>query len=538
MSNQRAIIYCRVSHSKQSKAHVGSGLDSQEHRCRAYAANKGYIVEAVFPDDVSAGGDFMARPGMAALLAYLEARPEHNFVVIFDDLKRFSRDTIFHWGLRNQLAAYGASVECLNFTFEDTPEGEFVETIVAAQGQLERKQNQRQTIQKMKACLERGHWPFQPPIGYKRRRERGQSKMLVRDEPVASIIEQALNLYANGTLQLQAEVKRYLEAQPEFPKDLPGGGIRGQKVKDILNRVLYAGYLEHEPWGVSLRPAQHEGIISYETHLKIKERLKGRSYAPARKDLNRDFVLRGFVYCDCGTPLTACWSKGGSGNRHAYYHCPKSGCEHYGKSIRRADLEGEFEELLKTLQPRRELHQVACVMFEELWADQVQRQEAMRQSLEQQRAEAKKEVERLLERIVDADSATVIRAFEHKIDSIEKELLVFDEKLANCGKPAREPGRSLRTALEFIGKPYDIWASGVFENQRTVLKFAFTRGIEYVRGEGLRTPEESDFSLPFQVIKKVGEGQNMGKCEMARLARFERATAWFVAQQMKFNVLF
>ena len=25
---------------------------------------------------------------------------------------------------------------------------------------------------------------------------------------------------------------------------------------------------------------------------------------------------------------------------------------------------------------------------------------------------------------------------------------------------------------------------------------------------------------------------------MARLARFERATAWFVAQQMKFNVLF
>lgn len=43
----RALIYCRVSSIKQRLE--GSGLESQEQRCRAYADDKGYVVEAVFP---------------------------------------------------------------------------------------------------------------------------------------------------------------------------------------------------------------------------------------------------------------------------------------------------------------------------------------------------------------------------------------------------------------------------------------------------------------------------------------------------------
>lgn len=96
----------------------GSGLDSQEHRCREYAAARGLNVEAVFPDDISGGGDFMKRPGMVALLAYLSAQVDKRYVVIFDDLKRFARDTEFHIKLRRELANRNATVECLNFKFE------------------------------------------------------------------------------------------------------------------------------------------------------------------------------------------------------------------------------------------------------------------------------------------------------------------------------------------------------------------------------------------------------------------------------------
>lgn len=90
----------------------------------------------------------MSRPGMVDVLKYLRTHTHDDYVVIFDDLKRFARDTEFHIRLRKQLAAYNATVECLNFRFEDTPEGRFVETVIAASGELERLENRRQTLQR------------------------------------------------------------------------------------------------------------------------------------------------------------------------------------------------------------------------------------------------------------------------------------------------------------------------------------------------------------------------------------------------------
>ncbi len=99
---------------------------------------------------------------MVASLAFLRAQPDENFVVIFDNLKRFSRDTEFHIKLRRTLSDVGATPECLNFRFEDTPEGEFIETIMAAKGELERRQNRRQVIQKMSARVKQGYYLFAP----------------------------------------------------------------------------------------------------------------------------------------------------------------------------------------------------------------------------------------------------------------------------------------------------------------------------------------------------------------------------------------
>lgn len=186
----QALIYCRVSSTKQRIE--GSGLESQEQRCRAYAEDKGYDVEAVFPDDVSGGGDFMRRPGMVALLSYLDAQKGKPYVVIFDDLKRFARDTEFHLKLRREFSRRGAKIECLNFRFEDTPEGKFIETVIAAQGELEREQNRRQVVQKMQARVEGGFWVFRAPVGYRYvNAPSGGGKILVPDDVLAPVVREA-----------------------------------------------------------------------------------------------------------------------------------------------------------------------------------------------------------------------------------------------------------------------------------------------------------------------------------------------------------
>ncbi|MEQ1756033.1 MAG: hypothetical protein ABL973_18065 [Micropepsaceae bacterium] len=78
--------------------------------------------------------------------------------------------------------------------------------------------------------------------------------VMKRYEPVASVVEEALTGYASGRFETQAEVMRFLQENPLFPKD--GTGIvRHSRVGALLANCVYAGCIEAPEWGVSLREA-------------------------------------------------------------------------------------------------------------------------------------------------------------------------------------------------------------------------------------------------------------------------------------------
>jgi len=431
---QAAVIYCRVSSTKQRLE--GHGLDSQEHRCRQHARARGYSVEAVFPDDVSGGGDFMRRPGMVALLAYLDAQKGKPYVVIFDDLKRFARDTEFHIKLKREIESRGARRECLNFHFENTPEGRFTETIMSATGELERAQHVRQVVQKMTARAEKGYWLHKPPIGYRPGKHPVHGKLMVRDEPVASIIAEALEGFASGRFASQSEVKRFFESKPDFPKSNARGEVRITKVKDILQRVTYTGYIHDPGFGVTLQKGHHEPLISFETHERIQARLKGTALAPARKDISADFPLRGFVLCDdCGKPMTSCWSKGR--NKHyPYYLCDTPDCSSKRKSIRRDDVEDGARALLRRLQPAGQFVALARAIITDLWEMRRAEAESGKRTLGAQIKEIDGQIEKLLDRIVEGNgNATVLAAFEDRVEKLERQKIRLSEQAARIVPP-------------------------------------------------------------------------------------------------------
>jgi site-specific DNA recombinase len=498
----KAVIYCRVSSKKQTIE--GSGLDSQEHRCREYAKQNGYDVEMVFTDDVSGGGDFMKRKGMVALLDFLRRRRKTNYVVIFDDLKRFARDTLFHLQLRAEMDKYRAKIECLNFKFEDTPEGQFVEIIHAAQGELERRQNGRQTQQKMRARLEQGYFVFNAPIGYRYEKTKEHGKLLVPNEPFAAVIKEGLLGFASGRFQSQAEFRRFLESVDCFPKNAYGQ-IAKKRSMDILTHPVYAGCVEHERWGIGFRKAKHEGLISVETYQKIQDRIAGRANAPARKDLNKEFPLRGFVVCaSCGNPLTAGFTKGKT-KLHPYYVCQKRGCSSRGKSIRRAQLEGDFENILKQASPKPQLASAAMDMLKTLWGHQESLKMDERKRLKAQLKETDQKIEKAMDLLLESSHPNIAQNLEKRIAQMEREKVVLTEKLKNIGQPLR-PLRSIsRTSLDFLANPHRIWASERLEDKRAVLKLVVSEPVAYDREEGSRTPK---FALPFKHLGGNLESKN------------------------------
>lgn len=270
--------------------------------------------------------------------------------------------------------------------------------------------------------------------------------------------------------------------------------------------IRHDGYLEVPRWDVSLRKAQHEPIISFETYQRIKDRLNGVNRLPKRKNLNEDFPLRGYVICnDCETPLTACWSTG-MYKRYPYYLCPKRGCASYGKSINREKIEGEFETLLQGVQPSQTLFTVAQAMFADAWARKTQDTGVQTKAFSDQISAIDKQIDGILDRIVQSSVPTVISRFEERVRELEEEKLRLVERKAQSGQPASNYEDTLRTALAFLANPWNLWKSDRLEDRKKVLKLTFADRLRYERGKGFRT---ANLALPFKLLGDFSDGKKV-----------------------------
>jgi site-specific DNA recombinase len=134
---RKAVIYCRVSSSKQTTR--GDGLSSQETRCRQYCDYRGHEVVKVIREDMS--GSLSKRPGMNELLAYLKKTKRHSHVVIIDDISRLARGIEAHLQLRTQIGATGATLESPSIEFGEDSDSKLVENLLACVSQHSQQKN-------------------------------------------------------------------------------------------------------------------------------------------------------------------------------------------------------------------------------------------------------------------------------------------------------------------------------------------------------------------------------------------------------------
>ena len=118
------------------------------------------------------------------------------YVVIIDDITRLARGLDAHIKLRAEISGAGGVLESPSIEFGEDSDSILVENLLASVSQHQRQKNGEQTKNRMRARLQNGYWPFQAPIGYRFEAKSGHGKVLVRDEPIASILQEALEGYA------------------------------------------------------------------------------------------------------------------------------------------------------------------------------------------------------------------------------------------------------------------------------------------------------------------------------------------------------
>ncbi len=496
---KNALIYCRVSSDRQ--ATEGHGLDGQERRCREYAVAHDLHVVAVFRDEGASGGT-IDRPALQKMFAYMRQHKDID-IVLFEDVSRIARDMGVHIQVLSQITRLGASYQTVNQPIEDTAVGKFIVQSLANVAELHRNLNAQNVKNRMKARLQAGYWVFENPRGYIFQTVTGHGRMLVPDRPTARAVQQALLGFASGRLQTQADVQRFLQ-EKRLRHRGRSGIVYGDQVRRILTQVLYAGYLEHRSWGVPLTKAQHEPLISLDTYYAIQDRLASKAPLPHdRKDMARDFPLRGFVLCsECRKPYTASWSKGNT-TKVPYYRCYRKGCPAYGKSIRKEVLEEQFEELLATVQPRPEILELVRVAMLGLWNARLDDFRGLIEKHQQEMAAIEQLIKKYCDQVLETNSKILIKTYETKIEELNNRKLRLGSRIEadTHNLASYDFEAALRTVFDFVREPLQMWRSGDIRLQRIVLRLVFREPLLHDRKTGFGT---ATLSLPLEIATVCG----------------------------------
>lgn len=127
-TTQRAVIYCRSACIAPAQKE-GDSIDPQLIRCREFAKHEGYEVCAVFKDE-GVSGNVIDRPGMQAMLKFLDEHRSDNLTVIIDNPARLARGMEALISLRTEIDNVGAKLASPDISFDEKQSAILVERLL------------------------------------------------------------------------------------------------------------------------------------------------------------------------------------------------------------------------------------------------------------------------------------------------------------------------------------------------------------------------------------------------------------------------
>lgn len=342
------VNYVRVSTDEQAKKDCS--IPSQISKAQVAIAEDKNTLLKVFRDEGMSGSN-PNRPGLQEMLAYCkENKVDYVYVL---DTDRLARDESLHFAIKSMLLKAGTKVKSINQPMlDDSPEGKFMDSILAAVNALTPKITGRKTSITMMEKIQFGWWAGPARIGYKNivndKPTCGVDKnIIVRDESIALLLQKAFELFATGSYSVEKVCDLMYD---EGLRSREGNKIEKQSMINIFREVFYTGKIEYKG---EVYSGKHEPIIDPKTYETCNEILDLHNKYVDRKRKHQ-FILSGYINCGkCGRHYTA---EHHGTKVKSYYHCPAGNSVHSNKlqNIDTDKLEKMVEELFKNIQlPKR-----------------------------------------------------------------------------------------------------------------------------------------------------------------------------------------
>lgn len=353
---QKAAAYCRISTEEQSSYSITH--QKEQVIKEAKAQNLELPEENIFIDE-GFSARTLERPAFKKLLDLVRIEHKTISAIIVYKIDRISRDTADYLGFRKTLSSLGIKIISTTEPTDDSPAGEFIETILAAAGRYDNLIK----IQRVKAGLigriKDGLPLSVAPLGYI-----NFNGTIQEDKRYFEYLQNAWYMMLKKTYTLD-QIANYLNEN----------GVRlnyGKKEKIITKQYLskmflnktYAGYAISKRNNLEVKSDKFKPMIDDSVYYKVRSILMERNQSPSLyQKLRPEFPLRGYILCPiCNQPLRAGYSKGRS-KYYGYYFCQ----DHSTPSIPSDDIDDLYINLLRQTTPDPLTRQLFLDMVKDQW---------------------------------------------------------------------------------------------------------------------------------------------------------------------------
>jgi len=264
----RAVIYCRVSTKEQVD---NFSLGTQEKACREYCARHNADVDRVFVEEGESAKTANREQFQKALAYCRENKSRVKWFVVYA-ANRFARNSHDHLATRAFLAGLGVNLRSVTEPIDESSQGKFMESIMAAVAQLDNDVRADRTKAGMKAAIATGKWTFKAPLGYLSGHHKPGSASLIQDPQRAPLIRQAFEMFASGLHTKQNVLKRVNCAGLQTAKGRP---LSQQTFEQLLRKPVYAGWVVVKGWDEHRR-GDFEQLVSQEIFDRVQALLAGK----------------------------------------------------------------------------------------------------------------------------------------------------------------------------------------------------------------------------------------------------------------------
>lgn len=231
-------------------------------------------------------------------------KPRVNAVIVHK-IDRLARDIYDYSFIKAYLKRHGVRLVSVAEPLDESPVGHLLEHIMAAMAEFYSANLSEETKKGMRMAFEEGGWPECAPRGYLNvRDDRGRAAIVVDPIPAAAI-RRAFELYGTGEYT-------FYDLDEQLQREGHSNRPPVKHLRRYLSNPFYVGRVRMHG---QTRVGRHAPLISTELFERVQSALAERRRSYGRR-FRHDFLLRGLVWCSCGSRMTTEQHKG-----RRYYRC-------------------------------------------------------------------------------------------------------------------------------------------------------------------------------------------------------------------------